>query len=447
MVVKTRSYDSKFLTGTRYFGSYLEDPSHSYEGDTLSHVSFNNFVTADYPEDRDWRRLISESKYAGTFLSGTHRSFSTSKHLVDVRDILKLPTRGMVPKPLYGYYVLQYPGAVEGPYDYNVECYSLPANLQSASGTGGQEANLFSSVNNQALQRYSKGVISAQRSFQGLVFGGELRETVGLLTKNGKRVRKSVDGHVERILKKGYLKRFRTLNALRTSLSDLWLEYVFGIKPLLGDIDDSMKALSDVLNRKVPDVKVTRSATGLSRVVNAGFDILPSGLVVGWNCPRVTVSYGYYVKYFGSVHCPNFGSHNVLSRFGLSWSDVLPAVYELIPYSFLIDYFTNLGSVIDAYSHGRASLSWTQRTVIFCRESYVNDVVAFKRSAGLNQWVAFQCPPGDTLYYRYRTVSRDLYTGSIIPDLSFGLPGSLKWLNIAALAASRGRIKQSLLRI
>jgi hypothetical protein len=115
-----------------------------------------------------------------------------------------------------------------------------------------------------------------------------------------------------------------------------------------------------------------------------------------------------------------------------------------MPYSFLIDYFTNLGSIIDAFSAGRASVRWINRQVILVKEVYYPELImspnfdSFTIVDGVNR------SRGDIVYYQRRTIERHPYFGSIIPDLQFELPGLFKQVNILALIAQGRRVHQSL---
>ena len=57
------------------------------------------------------------------------------------------------------------------------------------------------------------------------------------------------------------------------------------------------------------------------------------------------------VRYRGKVGI-GFGLSDVVSRFGFDSPDIIPAIWEAIPFSFLIDYFTNCNDVFARLSRG-----------------------------------------------------------------------------------------------
>jgi hypothetical protein len=118
---------------------------------------------------------------------------------------------------------------------------------------------------------------------------------------------------------------------------------------------------------------------------------------------------------------------------GFSPKDFLPTAWELIPYSFLVDYFSNIGGIIYGMSNLFTNLAWHNSTV--------------RKELKFRQWGTEYPLPGlvriTGAYAKCVTskvsVERSKYTGHGVPSLAFKIPGfrSLKWLNIAALVASR----------
>jgi hypothetical protein len=156
------------------------------------------------------------------------------------------------------------------------------------------------------------------------------------------------------------------------------------------------------------------------------------------------------VKFYG--HMLNdeheLGSETLLRTFGISWQDVLPAAWELIPYSFLIDYFTNIGEVISGFSHGRAGLGWVSRGIAKACITGWNDVeVEYLNPSNVLKEVVY-AQLGAPCFRVSRTITRErTYTGSMIPSFEWQIPGmGLKWLNLAALVAASAEAKQAFRR-
>jgi hypothetical protein len=122
--------------------------------------------------------------------------------------------------------------------------------------------------------------------------------------------------------------------------------------------------------------------------------------------------------------------------FGFNPSEFVPTAWELIPYSFLADYFTNIGDILDSWAYGRGNLSWSNRTQIQeTNNSYFGPVKLepFLSYATVQQYIS--APPA---VFTHRKISRASYLGNFVPQFQTEIPGmSTKWINLAALLASK----------
>jgi hypothetical protein len=119
--------------------------------------------------------------------------------------------------------------------------------------------------------------------------------------------------------------------------------------------------------------------------------------------------------------------------FGFSPEQFLPTAWELVPYSFLIDYFTNIGDIIAGWSSLLVPLKWANKTTRKTNE--VTRVAMSDKSLTAN----FQSGTPAIVVGRNTYVVRAKYSGTTVPDFDLRVPslGSQRWLNIAALIASR----------
>lgn len=111
-----------------------------------------------------------------------------------------------------------------------------------------------------------------------------------------------------------------------------WLEYTYGLRPLLSDIYGvAQNIVGYVHNKCAVKASVTRS---IDRVVNV------ASALYGWQ-GSIPVKYTGFIKQkFGLLLSPGFD--NNLGK----WSSLNPlsVAYELMPYSFVIDLVFDLGS-------------------------------------------------------------------------------------------------------
>lgn len=206
-----------------------------------------------------------------------------------------------------------------------------------------------------ALDRISE----FNRTFNGLQFMGELREAIHMIRRPGDGLVKYILGEqflsTQEKLKRAKLRNRRPLkgNALKRSLqqaaSDSWLEGSFGWRPFLSDI----RAGAEAAARFATDPPIVykrfrvsgRGFSDRSSVTRAGGSI--DGVL--YDIESYTLSkanaiiYGE-LKHRGGLSCSKQG----LAKLGLSWGNFIPTVWELLPYSFLVDYFSNVGDVLDS---------------------------------------------------------------------------------------------------
>jgi hypothetical protein len=143
------------------------------------------------------------------------------------------------------------------------------------------------------------------------------------------------------------------------------------------------------------------------------------------------------IKFFGRVNWDPSTDQNSFKYYGASWRDILPTAWELIPYSFAVDYFTNIGDIVSAWSFGSKDLRWVSRT-------RYSKQLRWSEDAGGAHWVNSN-PEGSWTYrpesINFSTTSfdRGQYYGSLVPDFTWEIPGvgSKKWLNLAALRIAK----------
>jgi hypothetical protein len=123
----------------------------------------------------------------------------------------------------------------------------------------------------------------------------------------------------------------------RKSMGSNWLEYHFGWEPLIHDIYDAMEVINNPLN----DFNSHKGKAFSNRAGQGTFDLGSVLKYVSWTCQ-------YRVMQGGTVRRIDNSVAHTLDQFGL----INPAVilWELIPFSFVIDWFANVGNVLASYS-------------------------------------------------------------------------------------------------
>jgi hypothetical protein len=198
------------------------------------------------------------------------------------------------------------------------------------------------------------------------------------------------------------------------------------------EVDDGIKTIIDYMYRKTPPWKLI-IGSGVDEAITHRFSRYTStaGSFPGvhWQGERRTK---VIVKYYGQVGIDTYSeSHG--RRLGFDPSNWAPTIWELVPYSFLIDYFVNVDDIVSAATLSRSGLRWTSKTVVKEITEFLRPTAVVANTSSSVDYRAYHgCQPGVT--YRLKTVDRNPYVGSLVPSLQLSLPTLPKQLmNITAL--------------
>lgn len=304
-------------------------------------------------------------------------------------------------------------------------------------GTGGPDLD--------ARLKFLGKVRDAKTAFQGGTFLGELREAVSGIKHPLKSLRKSVDQYAN-LARKNARRAARGLNpykpgpnatSVKKALADTWLEWSYDKAPLINDIHDLAEAIVAAPRDEVTVI----SATGRSESFgwqDASYNTSFGNMLINW---RLGIHKYTTVRYLGGVRfVVESPLQNELEKYGLSWSNFVPTVWNLIPYSFLVDYFTNAGDLIDAACAPAFQLAFGCRTVRQMSEAKL----AFLKTTYVGSSELLSSQADNRVFYHINRVgSRSVFNrpdlDTNVLDLRLEIPGgnSRKWLNIAALWGSR----------
>jgi len=298
------------------------------------------------------------------------------------------------------------------------------------------------SANSEAYARASsaayKAVRQAQVQMSGPTFLGEARETLKMLRRPAESLRHLSKDWLDTLQKR----KKANPKSWTKDISGAWLEHSFGWTPLLADARDAMKAWNRLF-----DTERYQPFTGFGSASNQN----PAETFTTFLQRFASYLYWRYdsigtstrlVKIRGKVRAEaKTGARAQLELFGLTPSEFLPTAWELLPWSFLIDYFTNIGDIISAGVTDVSGVVWCSQAdiAVYNRKIMLQlDKARVKSQIGNNaqgqpQLLFTDSSPGWVNYER-RTVTRHSNFGLTVPDLVFELPGSPNQLaNCAAL--------------
>jgi hypothetical protein len=400
--------DKRYFFRNTYNVSRFGDPS---ESETVTNSNpITQTLTKGGPV-RNWRSRILRGEYAGTHMSATRRSWRIEEY--DAKGSRK-----------------------EGPpyslnerdstyHQWGMPYLGVPDVLLSAPSE--------SDANTRALEKLNKRLTELNQSFAGGVFLGELAKTIHSVRNPVMSLRKEVSKYLVKVEKLG--RRERTVRSMRRMIGSTWLEAQYGMLPLASDADSAGQALAefitDIHNRdfKTIDARYTtfnKSVPSAPQTVAAN----STPCTVGARLQRERKS---TVRYLACYGVEPSSRNAVIPKLGLGLAAFLPTVWELVPFSFLADYFTNMGDVISGLGNCVNRPRWVMRWVISDNVKRFVDWHMENVSPDLTYAQALS--PG-VYEVTDSTILRIRHLGELIPDFRFEIPGvtSLKWVNIAALA-------------
>ncbi len=290
-------------------------------------------------------------------------------------------------------------------------------------------------ANNQGIIGFVKKAREATRALQGIVAAGELAETLKMIRSPAKALRKRIDDYARSTRRRVYRHK---PSVRRKVVANSWLEASFGWKPLINDIRDGARYAAELGSRPPPFqyIEYTGKAFSQGSQGSASDNVT----LFSWKYDILN-QYESDVTYRGVIRniVDAAGFRRSQDLAGYRWEDAIPSAWELIPYSFLVDYFTNIGDVLSCLSFNETNVGWMMRTTRTVGKSTSSNFQLNPMPETPTQFtISKRLNPG-LLILTNESVTRQRYMGKLLPDFQWQLPGygSLKWLNIAALAKIR----------
>lgn len=304
-----------------------------------------------------------------------------------------------------------------------------------------------------ALAKLYQRIREDQQHWSGLTFLGELREAGRMIKRPAKALfdglgdwlldvnktkgRYRFDGH-RRV--ESARARAKRLKALNSAIAGSWLEASFGWAPLLSDV----KSAAETIGRWETEVRRTRVTAKASRESSiaypptAAFDVGSGACRCFFTTTRVTTHGARYVAGLNNAVNANFASaQRLVELSGFRISEFVPTLWELTPWSWLVDYFTNIGDLLEYGVTDMSGITWISLSE---RTQTVNTVdgVHSPRDQGITWSMTGSVTPQRTRTIR-TTFSRQKVTSLPLPKLYFENPFGkpLKVANMLAVLSQK----------
>lgn len=300
---------------------------------------------------------------------------------------------------------------------------------------------LMSSVQNRALIGIIKKIRTNESSgLSGPTFLGELRETIGMIKSPFKALRLKTGLFTDlqmRVLRDKQARGRRAEEKWSKIISDTYLEWVFGARPLMADIAEILRVATDMRAKRLNGLKrLSFTYTDGEQVQGSTTEAIWSGTAIRvpysqWSIAKSSCSYVVWID--ESLIFADGPMDWLIQANKFDLYEVIPTAWELMPWSFLIDYFTNIGDVLGCTFNYNRNVKFSKRTDI-------NQVIKFHAprepvcSEPLYQAVISYKPWSYTS--TYKQIKRSVVPSLGFPQLETTLPSLGQSLNIAALFTS-----------
>lgn len=231
--------------------------------------------------------------------------------------------------------------------------------------------------------KWLKKAQSELRTSQGLVSLGELRETIHAIRHPLESLKKGFADYIRAVPTEARRRISRTsaksvkkrAKAVAQAVSGTYLEYANGWGPLVSEIDSTSRTLAEhfaapgVSYRRVEAVE-SQSETFSSKQVTA-FETSGHPFAQWRRFQHVHKTSS--VKIVGEVVVAHNGDPGrLMEASGFSLENFVPTVYELIPLSYVADYFWNMGDILEAFSFISGNRAWWSRSSVNKSEGSVS---------------------------------------------------------------------------
>jgi hypothetical protein len=301
--------------------------------------------------------------------------------------------------------------------------------------------SVVTDVTNRCIKDFLRSVDSAQSSFEAGQDLGEWKQTLESVHHPLNSLKTSLSNYFLSLSNKK--RKFRNKNDLKKVLADTYLEFHFGWQPLVADVS---QAIADIGRFRFPAVPVRGRA-------KSTYSSTATTVAGGYEAPIThTHSYvetsTYETRFKGMLRPRNLGSDGRLSlaqSLQLTPDKWLPTAWDLLPYSWMSDYFINIGEIISGLSAAMSiDLAWGVNTTRHHVDRSYNEVKMpdpYIQEPGYDMIYHVNSAYGGTCQTWFKHVERaPLLLSDLIPRLEFSIPGTkYPFFNMGAILLQKAK--------
>lgn len=425
---RKKSRKVRALTFSRPRRALLGYRSSLWVGDTVTYSSVESSVP--WTETRsgaalpNWKSLVCRAEDATTDFSASYRNVEIERAYCVAK--FQVPVAGL-PTPATSF--------TEGVF--------LTGSFVSP------DASVQSLADQRARIIFYKKLQNSQQQLAGGTALAEAREALSMMRSPFKTLRNLVatyPSRAKKLAKKA--KRFptatsqemRRLNqeSVSQALRESYLEESFGWGPLVSDIKSGAEALAEIITGE-PRVKLI---LGKAKSESSNAYGVQEGVVFDASSRAIYYDYDLSDKtevlrvYRGLLQIDVFAGSNVYAAarsLGLLPSDFVATIYEVMPWSFLIDYFATVGVVINAAVTSTASIKWYNTTEVVKSSRRVSGKLNIAKTSSSFNRGSVVGSVGQSVFVK-KDIVRTKLTGVPLPAIRFDTNLSpMRGLNLVAL--------------
>lgn len=329
------------------------------------------------------------------------------------------------------------------------------ANFGDLSQIAAHLSSISSEVDNAAISKLHSKIREDGGSAQGLVFLGELRETIGLLRNPFGKAREKVTDYlrslkstravIDHTTKRRKSETAKDLSVRRAqnlvdAMSSAWLETQYALLPLISDTQDIIGAAEKLIEGRERRKRYVSRKFGptVSSADSFGNQWMYTCMENRVTVRRTSSSEIQYIAIYKHSYDGSVGLFDRAQRLlGFNLQDFVPAIWELVPWSFLIDYFANIGKILEAGTTCTDGLVTCVKTILQRTLHETDEALAPYNEGTFNfAWntVSLVGRTRTSRSFLRTTVTRTVADSLPIPSLEFSVPGfGTKWANMVAL--------------